>query len=144
MKEIAKLPNSKLRLARLEEGKKCLVVRHQGSLAAFSWFDLESCHSSLYKFKLNEGEAYLFDAYTLKPFRGKDIACHLRFKLYQELEAMGRNNLYSITEYFNKPAVRFKKKLNSKPLILGIHIRLFKKWSRSWKIKGYRYPNDAK
>ena len=142
--EIAELSNSKSRLKRLKEGKKCLVARYHGNLAAFSWYDLESCHSSLYKFKLNEGEAYLFDAYTLKPFRGKDLACYLRFELYQELEGIGRNNLYSITEYFNKPAVRFKNKLNAKPLILGINIKLFKKWSRSWKIKGYRYTNAAK
>ena len=129
-------------LARLDEGKKCFAARYHGQLAAYTWCDFESCHDEFYKFKLKENEAYLFDAYTLMPFRGKNLAPYLRFRCYQALEALGRNKFYSITSYFNKPSIRFKKKLHAKPLMLGFYIGILKKWSWSWKIKDYLYLHD--
>jgi hypothetical protein len=128
-------------LARLDEGKKCFAARYHGQLAAYTWCDFESCHAEYYKFKLKKNEAYLFSAHTLMPFRGKNLSPYLRFKFYQSLETLGRNKFYSITLYFNKPAIKFKKKLHAKPLMLGLYIVIFKKWSWSWRIKDYHYPN---
>jgi len=148
MKTIAELPYRKESkeelLIRLDEGKKCFAVKCNGDLAAFTWCDFERCNSSLYSFKLEENEAYLFDAYTLIPFRGRKIAPYLRCKCYQALEALGINKFYSITLYFNEPAVRFKKKLHARPIMLAIHMRLFKKWRWTWKIKSYNSPIDEK
>jgi hypothetical protein len=145
MKEIA---NSKRKeserelVARLNEEKKCFAAKYHGKLAAFTWCDFESCHDEFYTFTLKENEAYLFDAYTLMPYRGQNLAPYLRFKCYQALEALGRDRFYSISLYFNEPAMKFKRKLNAKPLILGLYIGLFKKWGRSWKIKDYQYLRD--
>jgi hypothetical protein len=128
-------------LARLDAGKKCFAAKYHGQLAAYTWCDFESCHDEFYKFKLKENEVYLFGAHTLTPFRGKNLAPYLRFKCYKALEALGRNNFYSITHYFNKPSIRFKKKLHAKSLMLGFYVGILKKWSWSWKIKDYHYPN---
>ena len=141
MKEIAQIPLRKTSeqefLRRLEEGEKCFGAKYNGKIAAFTWVSFDSCHDIMCKFKLKVNEAYLFDAYTLEPFRGKGIAPYVRFKCYQWLEALGCERLYSITLFFNTPAMRFKNKLNAKPLMLGLYIRLFRKWCLRWKIKDY-------
>ena len=129
-------------LARLDAGMKCFALKYHGKLAAYTWCDFESCQNEFYKSKLKENEAYLFDAYTLMPYRGKNLAPYLRFKCYQALEALGRNKFYSITLYFNEPAIRFKKKLHAKPLMLGFHIEILKRWSRSWVIKRYYHSTN--
>ncbi|MHC4843946.1 MAG: GNAT family N-acetyltransferase [Planctomycetota bacterium] len=126
-------------LGRFNDGEKCFGAKYQGKIAAFTWSNFESCHDKRYKFPLRDDEAYLWDAFTIPSFRGKGIAPYLRFKFYEELQKLGRNTFYSITLCSNKSALRFKKKLNAKPLILAIHVRLLKKWSWSWKIKNYRY-----
>jgi GNAT superfamily N-acetyltransferase len=147
MKEIAALSrgdwaSEEKLLARLKDGHKCFGAKYQGKIAAFTWSGFESCHSQHYRFPLRGNEAYLWDAFTIPSFRGRGIAPYLRFKFYKELQKLGRNIFYSITLFSNEPAVRFKKKLNAKPLILAIHIRLLEKWSWSWKIKNYRYDMD--
>jgi hypothetical protein len=51
---------------------------------------------------------------------------------------MGRANFYSITEYFNIPAQKFKKKLGARPLRLDVHIRLGSRYQRNITLKKYR------
>jgi hypothetical protein len=133
--------NEEKLLARLEEGKKCLGLKCNGEIAAFTWCDFESCHSKLYQFPLKKDEVYLFDAYTLEAFRGKKLAPYLRFKCYLELKNLGHNKFYSFSLLFNKPAIKFKQKLNAKPLLLGLKVIILRKWSWSWIIKKYNSPD---
>jgi len=35
------------------------------------------------------------------------------------------------TNYFNEPAMKFKRKLDAKLLMLGFYIGVFRKWGRS-------------
>lgn len=147
MKEIAALSrgdwaSEEELLARLKDGHKCFGAKYQGKIVAFTWSGFERCQYRNYGFPLRGDEAYLWDAFTIPSLRGKGIAPYLRFKFCNELQKLGRNTFYSITVCSNKPAVRFKKKLNAKRLILAIHIRLLEKWSWSWKIKNYRYDMD--
>jgi hypothetical protein len=140
MKVIGAIPgrayfNEERLLARLEEGKKCLGLRCNGDIAAFTWCDFENCHDKLYEFPLKKDEVYLFDAYTLEAFRGEKIAPYLRFKCYQELQNLDYSKFYSYSLLFNKPAIRFKKKLNARPLLLGLKVTIRKKGSWSWIIK---------
>ena len=147
MKEIAALSrddwaSEEKLLARLKNGHKCFGAKYQGKIAAFTWSHFERCGAPEYRFPLKRNEAYLWDAFTLPSFRGKGIAPYLRLKFYKELQKLGCDTFYSITFCSNKPAVRFKEKLNAKILMLAIHIRLLEKWSWSWKIKNYRYDMD--
>ena len=64
--------------------------------------------------QLKSDEAYLWNMYTMESFRGMNIAPYLRYKSYEVLKGMGRDKLYSISEYFNTPAIKFKLKLNAK------------------------------
>lgn len=121
---------------RLDKGNKCVCLKHQGQIVAHSWFHLEECRFIDSLFELNEDEAYLFDMYTLKSYRGKNIAPFLRYKSYEALKNMGRDSLYSISEIFNAPAVKFKKKLNAEFLGSYLLIDLFRKWKWNLRIKG--------
>ena len=128
--------------AGLKNGEKFFGAKYRGKIVSFSWARFESSDDPFYRFPLRENEVYFWYSYTVSSFRGKGIAPYLRRKFYNELHKLGRDTFHSITHCSNKPAVRFKEKLNAKPLKLFIRIRLLKKWSWSWKIKNYRYDMD--
>lgn len=112
---------------RLKDGNLCLGAKRDGRLVAFTWCNLIWCKSEGVLFPLNDDEAYLFDAYTASDLRGQGLAPALRYRLYEELARMGRTKLYSISERFNAPALRFKLKLGAGILNSGWHVILFKK-----------------
>jgi hypothetical protein len=113
---------------RLKDGNLCLGIRYHGELVAFTWCDLTRCNFTGLNFLLEKDEAYLYDAYTNPLFRGKGIAPYLRCQLYKNLAEIGKHQLFSVSEYFNKPSIRFKKKLNAKIIGKGLIIDLFNKW----------------
>ncbi len=122
----------------LEKGWKCLGAKHQGKVVAYTWIDLEECHFSGHRFPLKDNEAYLFDMYTAKSFRGKNIAAYLRYETYKALKEMGKDTYYSISELFNKPSIKFKQKLNAKFLKKSLYIELFKKIRLRIPLKTYK------
>jgi len=113
---------------RLKQGNLCLGLRYHGELVAFTWCDLTRCNFTGLNFMLEEDEAYLFDAYTNPLFRGTGIAPYLRCRLYKKLADIGRHKLISVSEYFNTPSIKFKKKLKAKIIGKGLIIDLFNKW----------------
>ena len=146
MKEIAALSrgdwsSEEKLLARFNDGQKCFGAKYPGKIVAFTWSNFESCHDSLYKFPLRDDEAYLWDAFTIPSSRGKGIAPYLRLRFQKKLETLGRNKSYSITLFFNRPAISFKNKLNARPIFLGINLASRRKCYLSLKIKSHCCPN---
>jgi hypothetical protein len=141
MKDIAVIPDQprdeKDLIQMLNNGQKCLGAKMNNRLAAYTWCDLEECNLEWRRFKLAPDEAYLFDAYTLMDFRGKGIAPFIRYQLYKELSKLNRTKLYSISAYFNKQSINFKKKLNAQFVDLGIYVSVFKKFEFSYILKKY-------
>lgn len=134
-----KCPEEKLH-ARLQEGKKCFGIKYHGSLAAFTWCNFRTCtltYGNISVRNLQDDEAYLFDAYTVLAYRGKGIAPYIRYQLYKELARVGRHRLHSISDAFNKPAIKFKKKLNARFIELQLLVSLFKRWRHVFLIKKY-------
>ncbi|MBI3595921.1 MAG: hypothetical protein HY203_02065 [Nitrospirae bacterium] len=128
-------------LLRLKEGKKCFAVQYQGEVIGYTWCDLEECNFIGLRFPLKENEAYLFDAYTSRSFRGRNIAPYMRYQCYKELDKMDKVRLYSITSLFNTSSMKFKQKLNAKPLKLGLFVELFKRWHFDVPLREYRIEN---
>lgn len=124
-------------LLRLKQGKKCLGIKYNERIAAFTWFDLAEFKSIFLRFLLKKNEAYLFDAYTMMSFRGKGLAPYMRCQCYKELAKLGRNKLYSISECFNTPSIRFKMKLNAKIIELYLYVEIFKRWRFNSRLKRY-------
>ncbi|MBT4511462.1 MAG: hypothetical protein HOC20_04540 [Chloroflexi bacterium] len=124
-------------LDKLTAGKKCFGAKYHDQIAAFTWIDLKESSILVNNLRLNDHEAYLFDAVTMPSFRGKNIAPFVRYKVYEVLTEMGRDTFYSVSERSNPPAIKFKKKLGAKILWLGLYIEFFKKYHWNWVIKRY-------
>ncbi len=145
VKEIASIPERRVSeeelLTRLRNGKMCLGAKFQGQIVACLWCDFEECNFEGHRFSLAQDEAYLFDAYTLYPFRGKKLAPYIRYQWYKELKKLGRSKIYSITDFLNVSARKFKSKLNVQPLEFCLFIELFKIWRFHLRLKKYGAKN---
>lgn len=119
----------------------CFGIQKHQEIMAFSWANLDRCHWGISPFKLKKDEAYLFDTYTYKKYRGMNLAPYLRHQFNRYLAENGRTRLYSFSEYFNKPAVNYKRKVKSRIVSLFFYVNLFKKFRWKAKIKGYTDTN---
>jgi GNAT superfamily N-acetyltransferase len=111
----------------LTYGDACLGIKYRGEIAAFTWYSLVSSRDEWYPVTMKRNEAYLYDMYVLKAYRGNNIAPILRYRNYQVLEGMGRDTFFSLTEYLNVPSFRFKRKLGAQAVFLGVYVGLFKR-----------------
>lgn len=121
----------------MRKGKKCLGLKYDDSIVAFMWIDFNECTFDPAKTTLREDECYLSDMYTVEKYRGRNLATYLRYRSYKILNEMGKTRIYSVSEYFNKSARRYKEKLKAVNLKLVLYFRLFKKIRGSFKIKSY-------
>jgi len=121
----------------LNRNQKCFGIKYKGQLVAFTWIDLNKCNFLGENFFLNNNEAYFYDAWTLKEYRGKKIASFMRYQCYRALNQMGKDSFFSISEFFNPPAQKFKERLGAKNMKLGIFFELFQKYRWTWNLKAY-------
>jgi GNAT superfamily N-acetyltransferase len=123
---------------KLSKGHKCLGLWIEGKIAAFTWCQFDMLDFPRTKgYALLKNEAYLYDMYVLRDYRGLKIAPFLRYKCYQELAKLGRTVLFSVSDFSNKPALRFKKKLDAKIISLNLYIRIGKNLRWNVKLKTY-------
>lgn len=122
-------------LALLESGEKCIGIRYKGEIPAFMWINFKELKYKATVMNLKSDEAYLWFMYTMESYRGKNLAPFLRYKSYEILRDSGVDKLYSISDSFNSPAVKFKMKLNAKRLKLILFVQLFNKLRRSYILK---------
>lgn len=125
-------------IARYNSGVRCTGLKYKGQTAAFMSIEHNDFSFRKKTFNLKDNEAYLSNMFTYSSFRGKNLAPYLRHESYQLLKKEGVESMYSVTDYFNKSSQKFKKKLNAKPLTLYFSIILFKKYSKTIKIKDYK------
>jgi len=118
-------------------GQTCIGLEHNNNIAAFMFIELNEITFNKRSFKLKDNEAYLLNMWTFHSYRSKNLAPYLRYQSYQMLKEQGRVNYFSITEYFNKSSIKFKKKLNSKHHKLYLSIVLFKKYYWNFTLKEY-------
>jgi Acetyltransferase (GNAT) family len=124
-------------LSRLRNGLLCLGLKHLDNIASFMWINFNECNFEPISMPLERGEAYLTDMYTMESYRGKNLAAYLRYRSYEILNKMGRDKIFSVVEYFNTSAMKYKQKLNPKKLKLVLFIRFFHKLKWSYTIKTY-------
>lgn len=120
----------------LDKGDACLGVKCHGKIVAFTWYSLVRS-DKIYPVTMKENEAYLYDMYVLKAYRGSNIAPTLRYRSYEVLSRMGCDTFYSLTEFSNSASIRFKQKLGAQPVLLGIHIRIVNKYRVTWVLRRF-------
>ncbi len=120
-----------------DEGKLCFGVRDGSRLIAKMWCDLEALnHPPAYRL-LDSDEAYLFAACVDNDYRGQSIAPLMRSACCVALCQMGRSRFCSFTDFYNLPARRFKRRMHAEDEALFVHMDLFGKWARTWRVKRY-------
>lgn len=124
-------------LDNLKKGDTCLGIKYKGEIVAFTWFSVEQVRSYLYSSVFKANEAYLYDMYVLKAFRGKNLAPILRYRNYEILKKMGRDTFYSVSECSNAASLRFKEKLNARFVFWALYIGLFGKYHHLWVLRRY-------
>ena len=124
-------------LADLKNGEICIGLKNKDDIAAYMFIKCKPFTFRKRYFNLKQTESYLHSMYTFEDFRGKNIAPYLRYHSYKYLEKENIITFYSVSEYFNKSTIKFKEKLNSKPIKLYLSVILFKRWSSNFTLKSY-------
>lgn len=123
--------------ARLARGDLCIVIKHGDEIAGYTWADLKSVSDSACNFPLGPDEAYLYDAYIAPQHRGRSLAPYMRAECYRHLRAAGRRAFYSVSDFFNTPAIKFKRKLNAEVVRLYLQIKLGRRPLGQWVLREY-------
>ena len=119
----------------LKNGEVCIGLKHEDNIAAYMFIKRKPFYFRKKYIKLDSHEAYLHSMYTFENYRGKGVAPFLRYHSYQLMKSKGVTKFYSVSEYFNKSTIKFKKKLNSKHVALFLSIFWFKKWYMNFTLK---------
>ncbi len=125
-------------LADLKNGEICIGLKNKDEIAAYMFIKCKPFTFRKRFFDLKPTESYLHSMYTFEAYRGKNIAPYLRYHSYKLLEEKGITTYLSVSEYFNKSTIKFKKKLNSEPVKLYLSLLLFKKWTMNFTLKTYK------
>ena len=112
-------------LRSFRNGKRCFAVSHGGRIVAVSWCDVREIDYEPCRRPLSGDEAYLYGMETLFSHRGHSLAPYLRSLCHHALLAEGRKVVYSYTDRFNRPAVRFKAKIGARRLFTGLYVKVF-------------------
>jgi len=122
---------------RFDKGHLCVLLKHEEHIAGYTWADFVEINDTTCNYELQPGEAYLYDAFIAPDYRGQALAPYMRFECYEHLRHADRYTFYSLSDYFNKPAIRFKQKLNADIIRLYLHIRLGTHEVGHWILKDY-------
>ena len=125
--------------SRLARGDLCIVLKRGSELAGYTWADLQRVSDAACNFPLDRDEAYLYDAFIAPQFRGRSLAPYMRAECYKHLRAVGRRSFYSISDFFNTPAIKFKRKLNAEIVRLYLQIKLGGRPLGQWVLKEYEH-----
>jgi hypothetical protein len=107
------------------DGKRCFALSRDGRIVAVSWCDIREIGFEPCRRPLEPDEAYLYGMETLFAYRGRSLAPFLRMRCFDSLRAEGRRVIYSYSDRFNHPAVRFKEKIGATILFTGLYVKLF-------------------
>ena len=124
---------------RLSEGEFGLLARYDGEIAGFCWANMNYCTRPSGKFMCDiaDDQCYLHDMVVAPKFRGKRLAPMIREAQFGMLADRGLLRGISFSKFFNKPAIRFKEKLNARITALRCEVILFGRFEFDFKLRNY-------
>jgi len=127
-------------LQMLSEGKICIGIKYKNEIVSYGWANLKSCKNNpfSFSFELKENEAYTYGNRTLSAFKGKALAPYQKYHMYNHLAQKGRTKIYSLVLFSNIPSIKYRRKLNDKPLKLFMSVKFLNKYHWNIILKRYR------
>jgi hypothetical protein len=116
-------------------GDRCFGLVRDGSVLCFTWCSLSAIEYGPVRRRLEKNEAYFYGAWTPYASRGLSLAPYLRYQCYRKLDSEGITVLYSLSDYFNRPAVRFKRKMGARELQTGLNVVIWGGLRKHWILK---------
>lgn len=120
-----------------KNGETCIGLKHQDEIVAFLFIRKHSFYFRKRYFSLGENDSYLHSMYVFEKYRGKNIASYLRYQGFNLLAKENISTSYSISEYFNKSAIKYQRKSNSQPIKLYLSLILFRKKTMNFTLKTF-------
>jgi len=122
---------------------ECLGLFVDGRLVGYTWSRRDRIvHGGKVELhRLGPEEAYLFDIYVNREFRGHGLAHVMRQESYRHLAARGIRRFFSISAYFNESTRKFKSRLGARDLELRILFKLRSVAMADFRLR--RYVPDA-
>ena len=120
-----------------KKGDLCIGIKHNQKIISVQFFNFTECDFSPYKFKLKSNEAYVFGLNTIESYRGKNIAPYSTYHSFNILKNFKKNIVYTVNDCLNSSSLKVTKKNNARPVLMLLHINLFKKFQRSIVLKKY-------
>lgn len=121
----------------LKDGETCIGLKNKDEIMGFLFLRTKSFEFRNRHFELGEHDYYLHSLYVFEKYRGKNIASYLRYHGVKLMKKENRTHLYSISEYFNKSAVKHQRKSNAQPLKIYLSVVLFRRKTMNFTIKNH-------
>jgi len=118
-------------LNRFNKGEMCYSIKHERDLVALYWIIFGPIKKNINNFelKINKNQVYLYDLFVPREYRGNNLATYLESSVQKKLHKKGIKHSIFYVDFFNRPAVRVRKKQNIKPGWLLFNIQLFRKYT---------------
>ena len=102
---------------RVRSGDMCFVARHEGRIVSACWVAKRRMYAEFLRCDIvpSPDEAYFFDAFTLPPYRGRDIAPALCAHQLRHFREAGLRRAIRATIPENAPALRAHGKNGFRP-----------------------------
>ena len=96
---------------RFRKGRICFAALNGEKIVGFNWICLENEieTASYLEIKLNNKEAYSFDAYVIPQCRGKKIITAMVIKNLMHLRLQGYEKVLAVADSKNVPSLKFNK-----------------------------------
>ncbi|MGK0307810.1 MAG: hypothetical protein ACI8RP_000766 [Urechidicola sp.] len=122
----------------LKNGEICIGLKQNNDIVAYSFVRKKPFYIRKRYFNLVDKDIYAHSTYVFEKYRGKNIASYLNYQRFELLEKEGVLYHHSISEYFNKSAIRMQKKSNSKIVALYLSVILFRKFTMNFTLKKFK------
>lgn len=99
---------------RIEQAHICYVGRHQGHVIYMAWIAINQCYSYYLerRYNLADNECFLYNAYTLPDYRGKNIHSLMQYHHLQYMRQKNFRRNLAFIQTDNKAARKMPQKLN--------------------------------
>ena len=124
---------------RAARGDRCLCIKQGGEIVGYRWLKLGTgcilcgfgTNMEITLFPLKPGQAFSYDLYTYRKYRGQGVATMLNNLLYHVLREEGLKEVLALVSLANHAALRLNLRFGAQPQRLVYSYRI-RGWSKAF------------